>query len=300
MPAEGVAALPEGDTAGDADCDGTADSLADAEGEREPPTGLSVGKGALEPSRFAGEAEGAPELEGEVESEGEADGERVTRPDAVPVPRTSCPAVGKGSQEPSKLTGVAVGALGVREAGALPLTIGKVPEGVSLRVPPAGLSVGKGAREPKRLRGEAVPPASKLVDGDAESDFDGCVEREKEVDDVEEREGAGERVLETQRVSVAVSDTERDTAADTESEGFAGTVGKADLEGNRREGVGAPGVGVWVPVRVPPTGLSVGKGSREPTMLPGEPVPTRVAEGAPLVESRAVRVRALEGEATLE
>ena len=119
LPAEGVAAFPEGDCAGERDSDAKLVSRAEGEGEREPPMGsrFAVGNGAFEPSRFAGEAEGAAESEGRFESEGEAEGERDPLLHAVPVPRTSCPAVGKGCHEPSKLTAVAVGALGEGEGG---------------------------------------------------------------------------------------------------------------------------------------------------------------------------------------
>lgn len=254
LAAVGVAAFPEGEGLGERDTDAETVSLTEAEGEREPPMGLSVGKGAREPSRLRGEREAAPEVEGNLDSEGEPEGERDTRPDGVPVPRTSCPAVGKGCHEPSTLAGVAVGALGVGEKGALRLTSGLLPDGDALRVPPRGLSVGKGALEPAKFAGEREPPS--LAEGDVESEADGRMEREPEEEDVEEREGAGEREPLAQRVSVPEGSGERDTAADTESDGFARTVAAGDREGGE-EGEG-PMVVDALTDRVPPSGLSVG------------------------------------------
>ena len=297
LAAEGVAAFPEGDGLGERDADAATVSVRVAEGEREPPTGLSVGKGAREPSRLRGERVAAPVVEGALDCEGEPEGERDTRPDGVPVPRTSCPAVGKGCHEPSKLAGVAVGALGVGEKGALRLTSGLLPDGDALRVPPSGLSVGKGAREPARFAGEREPPS--LAEGDEESETDGRVEREPEVDDVEEREGAGEVEPLAQRVSVPVGSGERETAVVTESVGFAGAVPAGEREGGE-EGEGGPLVGDALPDREPPSGLSVGKGAREPIKLAGEPVAPADPLGAPLGDGGEEGVGAREGEAAVE
>ncbi len=282
LPTEGVAALPEGDNFAEDEKEALAVVVTEARGECVPPMGFNVGNGAFEPSRFPEEADGAPEFDGAVESEGEAEGERDMLLDAVPVPRTFCPAVGKGSQEPSMLAAVAVGARGVREGGALRL-LAFEREGVSLLVPPMGLSVGKGAWKPRKLPGERVAPLSRLAEGDAESVGDGLGERVVEGEDVGERETRAETLELTQLVSVLEGVNERDAAVVTEFVGCARVEVTGDVDFSE-VGVGARGVRDTVPVAEAATesvfsGLSVGSGVSE-----GSAVAEGAREGDLIVE----------------
>jgi len=210
--------------------------------EREPPAGLSVGKGSLEASKLPAEAvpgalgTGVRESEEEARGEKEAvvdvvlEGERAGDLDSVPQPHAAVK-VGEDTAEAegSEAVGAAlaegapcveVGG-NVAEVEGLAVREGALTVGAALPVPPCrgSWAVGNGSREPARFAAvpvgaaedaagfEGAPPPLLLTRGDALEEPESSLDTEGEGEGLRERgggeEGTAERVEEGEPLTSA-------------------------------------------------------------------------------------------------
>ena len=197
-------------------------------------------------------------------------------------------AVGKGAQERSGGR-LAVEGVGARE---------RLPRAVAEFEPPRGWSVGKGSREAPwatRLPGEAVPRCRAPAEAVGATDADGApavAVAASDVDTVAEgvllRDANTEREPEGQGVEEGEGGGERDAESAPEVEPDA--VGGFDMVSSRvvvTLGGGEREADAAVEAE-PRMGLNwaVGKGSQEPSTLPGVPVRGTVTEKEGLRDSR--------------